>query len=119
MSIDVSKLSPASWFINPRTGHLCHGDPDDDSENYVVDDPDKDELTALARNVLDAQERRLWQISRVALGAYSGGWVIRHDLRNKGEEFHNIIDGVYATLVVCWEHIVKADRWLTEREKNP
>ncbi len=67
MGIDLSKLSPAPWFVNPRTGDLCHGDPNDDRDNYPIDDPDADEFVALARNAFagDPEALAWWEANRV------------------------------------------------------
>jgi hypothetical protein len=53
-----SKATPGPWFVNPRTGHICHGDPADDRDNYPIDDPADDEFIALARTALPAWIRR-------------------------------------------------------------
>jgi hypothetical protein len=55
-------LSPAPWFVNPRTGVICHGDPSDDRDNYPIDNPEDDEFTCLARNAYDVMMRRGWGV---------------------------------------------------------
>jgi len=46
---DLKIVHPGlEWFVNPRTEEVCHGDPDDDGDNYPLDDPGEMKFLALA-----------------------------------------------------------------------
>ena len=45
-----AKASPGPWFINERTGDICHGDPADDRDNYPIDLPTDDDFFMCAGN---------------------------------------------------------------------
>lgn len=108
-SLDLTKLSPAPWFVNPRTGKICHGDPNDDRENYPIDEPDDYEFCCLARNAFDVMARRGWSVIRDEQGWY----VI--DVET-GEA-----DGEYALASYPdpFTALVKADEWAKAREALP
>lgn len=54
-------LSPGPWFVHPNGG-ICYGDPNDDSDNYPLDNPEDDDLMAASRMAIPelvAEVRRL------------------------------------------------------------
>lgn len=46
------RASRPPWFVHPESGEICHGNPQDDRENYPLDDPDDDALICDARTTL-------------------------------------------------------------------
>lgn len=58
----AAEATPGPWFVNPQSGEVCYGDPDDDRENYPVDSPEDAALCAASRaavSELVAEVRRL------------------------------------------------------------
>lgn len=74
--MDMSTLPPAPWFVHPKSGEVCYGDPNDDRENYTVDDPDEYEFRCLARNAFDVMMRRGWGVGLSSQEGPMHGWYV-------------------------------------------
>ncbi len=73
-------VSPGPWFVNPRTEKICHGDPDDDRDNYpVFERVEDDDFVIAARqdvpDLCDALEEawRMIEVMKTDRDAYQQG----------------------------------------------
>lgn len=86
-------ISPRPWFINGRTGEICHGNPDDDGDNYPIDSPGDWEHAVRCVNGYDELAKRLEEVEGQ-----------RDALRERVEELVNLFDLYAAHWIVCEKH---------------